>query len=285
MNFKSISELVNAELCGKTNYSTWTKTPSQTTTASTWFDLSMSPGFPVPKYWFDSTPLEAQTISQSSDKGIFHGANVAPSEKYLRKLTVQGNIVTAFPMQMIICDYLLYYPSIDDGTTDTQFLTNTITLPRYSDGLGVQMIAVTIASRTGGQDFYVNYTNSDGVSGRTSQTVRQNTVSSVGTITTSGQTINTANPFIGLDYGDKGVRSIDSVTMLGTDVGLFSLILVKPIAKTLIRGIDAPVETDYLIHKNELPIIKDDAYLNFLCLPVGNLSGTRLSGDMTIIWN
>lgn len=286
MSFKSISEMVNAELEGKTCTYTWRKVPSQATTTSIWFDLSMSPGNPIPKYWFDAPPGVAQTISLSADKGIFHGANVSPSKKFLRKTTVFASAAAGLPMSMILCDYLLYYPSIEEGTIDTQTLDNTATLPRYTDGTGVQMIAVSVASRTGGQDFYVSYTNSSGVSGRTSQTVRQNTATAIGTIVTSNtNTVGTANPFIGLQDGDIGVRSIDSVTMLGSDVGLFSLILVKPIAKTLIREITSPLETDYLIHKSDLPRIYDDAYLNFLCLPTGSLSGNVLMGDLTLIWN
>ncbi len=91
--------------------------------------------------------------------------------------------------------------------------------------------------------------------------------------------------FCGLQSGDTGVRSIESVTMLGADVGLFALVLVKPIASTLIRGIDAPVEIDYYIHKNELPIIQDDAFLNFICLPNGSLAATALIGDLKCVWS
>ena len=50
----------------------WRKVPSQVTTAGYWFDLSLSPGNPVPKYWFDATPLIAKAIYQSTDGGLFH---------------------------------------------------------------------------------------------------------------------------------------------------------------------------------------------------------------------
>lgn len=42
-----------------------------------------------------------------------------------------ANQPTALPMRMILLDYLMYYPLIDEGTTDEQFMTNTIPLPRY----------------------------------------------------------------------------------------------------------------------------------------------------------
>lgn len=286
MAFRGIKDVIDSELDGKVRQYGWRKTPSQTTTAATWFDLSMSPGNPAPKYWFDAPPAVAKAVYQSTDGGLYHGASVLPSTKYIRRVTALTSTVTALPLSFILCDYLLYYPSMDDSTTDPQTMDNTITLPRYTDGAGVQMIAVSVAGRTGGQQFNISYTNSDGVSGRTSQTVTQNASAAIGTIVTSASaTQHSGNPFIGLQAGDSGVRSVESVTMLGPDVGLFSIILVKPLATTLIRGIDAPVEKDFLIQSEQLPIIQDNAYLSMLCLPQGTLAATALIGDLKVTWD
>jgi hypothetical protein len=180
----------------------------------------------------------------------------------------------------------MYYPFIDEGSTDEQALDNTSTLPRYTDGDGVQVMAVSVAGRTGGQSFFINYTNSDGVSGRISQTVIQNSVSVNGSIVTSDRaSANARGPFIPLQEGDTGVRSIESVTMLGADVGLFSLVLVKPLAQLSLRGIDAPVEVNYFTDFGQLPRIEDDAYLNFICCPSGSLAATALHGDISVVWN
>jgi len=283
----SIQQIVDAELDGSHRKYQWRKVPSQVTTAGYWFDLALSPGNPVPKYWFDATPLIAKGIYQSTDGGLFHGANTSPKKQFLRTTTSMSSSGTGLPLPLVLCDYLLYYPSIDDSVLDPQVLDNTVTLPRYTDGKGVQVIAVTVAGRTGGQDFYFTYTNSDGVAGRTSQTVRQNTISAIGTVTTSSlSTLKmSGNPFIGLQSGDTGVRSIESVTMLGVDVGLFSLILVKPIARTQIREQTAPVEKDYLIETSDIPEIKDDAYLNWLTCPNGSINGVTLFGDIQVTYN
>lgn len=231
MGVNSVKQVIDAETDGASRRYQWRKVPSQVTTAGYWFDLSLSPGNPVPKYWFDATPLIAKSISQSTDGGIYHGQDTAPKQQFLRMTTAMSSSATGLPLPLILCDFLLYYPSVDDSLLDEQLLDNTITLPRYTDGKGVQVIAVTVAGRTGGQSFYFTYTNSDGVSGRISQTVQQNAISAIGTITTSSLStlLQSGNPFIGLQSGDTGVRSIESVTMLGVDVGLFSLILVKPI--------------------------------------------------------
>ena len=285
MAISSVKDVVNAELEGRVRQYGWRKTPSQVTTAGLWFDLSMSPGNPAPKYWFDASPGVAKTASQSADGGLFHGANVTPSEMYLRLITGYTVTSTALPLTMILCDYLLYYPSIDEGTTDPQTLTNVVTIPRYTTGAGVQILPVTVGTRTATATFYVTYTNSDGVAGRTSQTVTLNTAV-VGTVATSAKaTQASGNPFIGLQEGDSGVRSIDSVVMLSAADGLFSLVLVKPIAYTMIRGIDAPVEKDFLLSQEQLPKIYDDAYLNFVVLPQGTLAATALIGDLKVVWS
>lgn len=287
MSVNSVQQLINAETDGASRRYQWRKVPSQVTTAGYWFDLSLSPGNPVPKYWFDATPLIAKSIAQSTDGGLWHGPDTAPKQQYLRMTTAMSSSGTGLPLPLILCDYLLYYPSIDDSILDPQPLDNTVTLPRYTDGKGVQVIAVTVAGRTGGQDFYFTYTNSDGVSGRTSQIVRQNTISAIGTIATSSlSTLGmSGNPFIGLQSGDTGVRSIESVTMLGVDVGLFSLILVKPLARTQIREQTAPVEKDYLIEASDVPEIQDDAYLGWITCPNGSLNGVTLFGDLQVIYN
>ncbi|CAK0764688.1 conserved hypothetical protein [Gammaproteobacteria bacterium] len=274
------------EYNGSERYFTWRKSPTQITTTGIWFDLSMSPGNPTPKYWFDAVPLQATQIKQSTDGGLFHGSNVSPATKYIREMMAFCVTATALPMPMILCDYLLYYPTIDESVTDIQTMTNSNALPRYTDGSNVKIMAVSLAGRTGGASFTISYTNSSGVSGRTTATVLENSVSVNGSIVNSAQTSTTASsnstgPFIQLQSGDTGVRSIESVTMNGVgDVGLFSLILVRPLVQFSIRGIDAPVEIDYLKDFPTPTPIVDDAFLNFLCLPQGSLAASAIHGSL-----
>lgn len=281
----TISELNDCELQGRVRDYSWRKVTSFTTAQGLWFDMSMSPGNPPPKYWFDASPLVAKAVYQSTDGGIFHGANVSPSVKFLRRITAYSASATPLPVKINFLDYLLYYPSIDEGATDVQVLDNTVTLPRYTSGKGVMILPVTVGTRTAGAQFYVTYTNDEGVSGRVSQTVTLNT-GVVGTVAASSVNVqNGSNPFIGLQLGDSGVRSIDNIQMLSATDGLFSLILVKPLCTGLIKEVTAPVELDYYLHKSELPIIEDNAYVSFLILPNGSLSGVAIIGDMKCIWS
>lgn len=283
MAFNRIKDVVDAELGGQSTFFTWRKTPTQVTTAGLWFDLSMSPGNPVPQY-YAASPLTSVRMAKSTDGGLEHGGAVSPYSKRLRKVMVL-TLGTGTPMPMILLDYLMFYPFIEDGSTDPQVLTNSTTLSRYTDGEGVQMMAVTVGARTGGQTFSVSYTNSDGVAGRTTPNILQNTSAATGSITSSATSgANTYGPFLPLQSGDTGVRSIESITMNGPDVGLMSLVLVKPLAQLSISGIDAPVEIDYLRDFAQMPEIEDDAYLNFICCPRGSLSGTPIHGYINTIW-
>lgn len=284
--FANYRELALADQTGQGRRSEWVKNVSQVTTAGLWFDLTGSAGNPKAKQWFDAAPLTAQQVKQSTDGGIYHGANVTPAAKYLRSLRLGCNTATGLPLVLTLCDYLLYYPSIDDGEPAAQVMDNTVTLPRYADGEGVEMMAVTISARTGGRSFSVSYTNSDGVSGRTTPNVIQNAVAAPGTITTSSTaTSSGGHPFIPLQGADRGVRSVDSVTMNGPDTGFFAIVLVRPLCTSVIRGIDSPYEKDLLVYSGELPRIYDDAYLSALVQPSGSLSGLAIRGNIQTVWN
>jgi hypothetical protein len=93
-----------------------------------------------------------------------------------------------------------------------------------------------------------------------------------------------ASPFIPLQRGDRGVRSIQSVIWQTPDVGLVALVLCKPLEMTLLREITAPVERNCLADFNKMPEIQDDAYLNLLCCPSGSIASAQFHGYLKTIW-
>lgn len=285
MTIYGFKEIADAERDGFTFLSGWRKQPTQTTAAGIWFDLSMSPGNPVPNYYIGPSGVFTP-LRQSTDGGIPHGGAVAPKRKFLRTLEVQCATATAAPMQMRVLDYLGFYPFIDESVTDEQFLTNATSVPRYPDGRGVQIMPVVVAGHIGGGTFFVRYTNQDGVSGRQTPQHIMGTQIVNGTIITSGGAVtNSRAPFMALQEGDSGVRTIDSVVFEGTgDIGLISLVLVKQLGETYIRETTAPHERDFSMDMGSMPIIEDDAYLNFICLPVGTLSGAPIMGYIRTLW-
>ena len=280
----NVAEILTAYRAGKYLIRSWRKVPSQTTGSGIWFDLSMSPGNPPPQY-YAAAPLAATVLARSTDGGLDHGPNVSTATKYLRKFMAMTQTTTAVPLPIYILDYLLYYSFItmDAGLQD---LTNVATIPRYTTGAGVQVMAVEVAAQVGGSQFRFTYTNSAGVAGRVSDTVTCNTQVVNGTIITSAPTtLGCAGPFVPLQSGDTGVRSIQQVEFLTGDVGLISLVLVKPLASASIFDITAPVEVDYLIDQSQMPIIKDDAFLNMIVHPSGTLAAAPIQGLIETMWS
>lgn len=280
-----MAELVAAQEGGQVQYSTWRKTPTQVTTAGVWFDLSMSPGNPVPNY-YAAAPNVAVRLAQSTDGGVFHGAAPPGQKKYIKGLTAMS--ASAAPLAMILCDYLMFYPFVDMSITDPQPMDNTLGLTRYTDGRGVEIMPVIVAgpSGVGSPQFIVEYTNQAGVSGRVTQTVATGTQTVNGTIATTAQAIaRTAGPFLPLQGSDTGVRKIDAVTFLTPDVGLIAFVLAVPLLNHQIRETTAPAERAMPVDFTPMPEVQPDAYLNFICLPNGSLSGAPIHGDATFIWS
>lgn len=279
-----VSDITQAYASGQSLYRSWNKAPTQTTASGIWFDLSMSPGNPAAQYYF-ATPLTATALARSTDGGLDHGPNVSPNKKYLHKLLVHTVLATAVPLTLELMDYLMFYPGIamDVGT---QTLTTNITLPRYPTGAGVMMMAIEQNPYVGSAQFRVTYTNQDGVAGRVTPTFTCNTQTVAGTVATSAATrAGACGRFLSLASGDSGVRSIDSVEFLSSDVGLLALVLVKPLATFQIAEVTAPCEYDLLRDFSILPTIEDDAYLNFIALPVGTLASAQILGSLTTIWS
>lgn len=286
--FRNAREMAIAQDAGRYLYRSWRKVPTQATGSGVWFDLSMSPGNPVPNYYI-GTPGAFTPLSRSANGGIDHGPDCAAFgyKKFLRKLMGLTVTATAAPLTMQLMDYIGFYGFIDESVTDEQPLDNTLAPTRYQDGRGVMLMPIVVAGQTGGQTFTVNYTNSDGVSGRITPPVKMGTQALNGTVLHSLSAGDQyGGPFLPLQGNDSGVRSVQSVTIGGVgDVGLFSLVMVKPLATLALRGIDAPTEVDYLTDcGTSLPNIIDDAYLNFVVLPVGTLAAAQILGTIETTW-
>lgn len=287
--FANARQLADAQDAGKYLYASFRKQATQITSVGVWFDLSMSPGNPAPNYYIGS-PGVFVPLKQSTDGGLRHGGDVAPAKKFLRKLMVQTATAAMLPATFKLLDYIGFYGFIDESVLEEQILDNTTPLPRHVDGAGVQLMPVVVAGHTGGQPFTVSYTNQDGVAGRVTSSVTMSTTQIVnGTILHSqqaGAAYANNGPFLPLQTGDTGVRSVQSVTIGGTgDVGLFALVLVKPLAGFGVFEITAASETDYLLDTATLPEIADDAYLNFIAMPSGTMAGAPIIGIIETTWS
>lgn len=283
--FRNARDMADAQDAGRYTYASFRKVPTQTTGAGVWFDLSMSPGNPAPNYFIGS-PNVFVPMAQSTDGGLRHGGNVG-TKKHLRKLMALSTVTT--PISGRLLDYLGFYGFVDESVTDEQFMDNTVGLTRYANGKGVMLMPVVVAGHTGGQPFTVKYVNQDGVSDRITQTAVMGTQVTNGTILHSQQAgtayVNNG-PFLTLQAGDTGVRSVQSVTIGGVgDVGLFALVLVKPLATFSLFGNGSATEVDYLVDTPTIPEIQNDAYLNLIVMPNGQIAGSTLLGTIETTWS
>jgi hypothetical protein len=279
-----LAQLGQVYLDGQSHFKSFSKAPTQTTASGIWFDLSMSAGNPVAQYYIGAA-YAATALARSADHGLNHGPDApAGFSKYLSKLDIATATLAASVNTFELLDYLLFYPFIamDAGVAE---MVNVTTLPRYTDGRGVQIMAVETNSYVGSATFQVTYTNQDGVPGRVTPVLTCNTQISTGTVATSATaTVGCCGRFLTLQAGDYGVRSIESIEFFTPDVGLLTLVLVKPLAYCNIFENTAANFFDLLRDFKLLPQIESDAYLNFICLPTGTLAGAQLQGNITTIW-
>lgn len=271
--------ILSAYQSGRRLFRSFSKAPAQTTALGIWFDLSMSPGNPVAQYYF-ATPQTAIALARSTDGGLDHGESKPGYNKYLHRVDLQTvNAIT--PLAVEVLDYLMYYPGIpmDPGS---YAMVNNISLPRYTYG---QIMLIEQNPYVGGATFTIDYINQDGNSA-TTPVQKCNTQVVAGTIATSATaTVQCQGRYVTLAANDYGVRRITGLTIINGDVGLLCAVIVRPLTSLYIYEATQPSQYDLWNDQSELPIIKDDAYLNLICMPSASLAGASIIGNITTFWS
>lgn len=224
-------------------------------------------------------------------------------DKYVSKEMIASISNNATNTVMFLCDYLMYYGAFDLGSTAYQPTTSPVPLPRHTSGYGVKMALVVTADMTANPNCYVQvtYTNSVGVSGRLTppMPIAPASVTNQSAVPCGTGTPGSISdgPFMQLQQGDVGVRSIQGVqTFKLSQYGTLSsgspgggravIVLVYPLLRTHIRGGNVtPTEVDTLLDNPVLPLVYDNAYLNWFFFAGGGFgpNGT-LFGSLEFIW-
>lgn len=276
MGFSSVKSYVDAMESGQIQISNYRKvSASAVVLANSWYDLSVLGTTPRPNF-YASSPLESKRLNPNF--GIYHGQY--SGSKQLSEIYLGPPPANTTHTHML-CDYLLYYPFIDGDSTAEQTLTQVDVLDRYEDGIGVMAILVSQGTYVGGQQYFITYTNDQGVSGRISQTMTANTVGITGAILSESL----SSPFIRLCTGDTGIRSIESITFLSSIGGIHALVLVRPLAWIAHDSNGIGAEKVFPLMTGSLPEIKSTAYVNFLTFsPVNWTAAVPLTGSLTFTW-
>jgi hypothetical protein len=278
----NVSTYVAAATGGQISSATIRKIPSQASTASWWVDLSMAAGIPTPNF-YASEPLVSATLNPM--RGINHGDNKSPAAKYIHSLELMTPSAALVGTYFLL-DYLLYYPFVDLDSLEEQAFDNVIPLPRYSDGAGVQAMFVCAAPTTGGGSFTFNYVNQDGVA-RTSPVISYTSAAAnISNVVTSQPGVNAGiGPFLPLQGGDTGIRSITGLTNLTGSGGLGVLVLVKPLMAHKVWEVNTAHEVELIRDLPILPRVYDGAYLNLVVQCASTVAASTLVGRLTTVWS
>ena len=204
-----------------------------TAASSAFGDWCNGTGVPNFDARINGEPQSLYPVISGGKEQLYHGPSMAPYRRYLHGVESAAfgslNVAASF----MVYDLLAYYPFID-GDGGLQTMDNTLSLPRYADGAGVQMalLNTVIPNTSGSSSVVVNFDNQDGVSvntpvfsminAGTSNGYNQQGINNYASITSLA-------PFVLLPSGSTGVRRVNSINIPQATGGAYALCLIKPL--------------------------------------------------------
>jgi hypothetical protein len=192
--------------------------------------------------------------------------------KHLLTMSAQTAGSSTVPITLLLVDMLGCYARIDGNVGTAITLANTLTLPRYTSGTGVMAYNVVAPATTGlnAHNCLMTYTNQSNVNTRNLPQTVAATVSAVNShIYHSGTAANNIGPFLPLQAGDTGIRSVQTwqqTAANGTASTFTNLVLAKPIMELQVTTQFLLSERDMLNQFPSLPLIQEAAATKNACL-------------------
>lgn len=273
--FTSLDDFINqATTNGKFWRTDWNKLTFGTTahTAGMWYLLSQTGGNPAASSILGTgtnLAFQALTDATATAAGIQHGGDVGGFKQIINASAFSAS-ATTMPAIFMLVDLLGFYPITTVTTTGAQTLNNTVTLPRYTDGAGVQAIVVpSTVMGAATPTITLGYTNSAGTASRATPSAPAlplgNTAAAVSSVVYSGTGSGKYGPFMPLANGDAGIRSVQSINLSASYVsGVLNLLLVKPLLTLPMTTIGVAAERDLLNQVPSLPKVYDGACLAWM---------------------
>lgn len=295
--FSSQDNMINAvSTLGQTYRSDWQKSTFATTahTAGSWYSLFRGGGNPGADTILGTgtnLAFQALTDTTANATGIPHGGNVngGVGYKVLLNAAAQTAAATTAPCVLMLVDLLGFYPITSVTTITAQTLNNTVTLPRYANGAGVQaFLTPSTVMGAATPNLSINYTNSAATAGRVTPATLPigNTAAPVTQIVYSGTGAGKYGPFMPLQAGDAGIRSVQSVTISASYVsGVLNLVLCKPLLTLPITTLGVTAERDLVNQIASMPKVYDGACLAWLMLAgAATPVASPISGHLELGW-
>ena len=279
---------------GKFYRQDWQKSTFATTaqTAGLWYSLQRGGGNPAADTVLGTgTNLAFQALTDATvgGGGIPHGGDVG-GFKHLLNAAAQTAAATTAPCVLMLVDLLGFYPITTVTTTGAQTLNNTVTLPRYTTGAGVQaFLTPSTVMGAATPNLSIGYTNSAGVAGKATPATLPigNSAAAVTSIVYSGTGAGKFGPFMPLAAGDAGIRSVQSVTLSASYVsGVLNLVLAKPLLTLPITTLGVTAERDLVNQFMSMPKIYDGACLAWIMLAgAATPVAAPISGHLEFGWS
>lgn len=273
--FTSLDDFINqATTNGKFWRTDWNKLTFGTTahTAGMWYLLSQTGGNPAASSILGTgtnLAFQALTDATATAAGIQHGGDVGGFKQIINASAFSAS-ATTMPAIFMLVDLLGFYPITTVTTTGAQTLNNTVTLPRYTGGAGVQAIVVpSTVMGAATPTITLGYTNSVGTASRATPSTPAlplgNTAAAVSSVVYSGTGSGKYGPFMPQANGDAGIRSVQSISLSASYVsGVLNLLLVKPLLTMPMTTIGVAAERDLLNQVPSLPKVYDGACLAWM---------------------
>ena len=295
--FSSQDSMINAitEL-GQSYRSDWQKSTFATTahTAGLWYSLFRGGGNPGADTILGTgtnLAFQALTDTTANATGIRHGGDVGGGTGYkvLLNAAAQTAAATTAPCVLMLVDLLGFYPITTVTTTGAQVLNNTVTLPRYTTGAGVQaFITPSTVMGAGTPNISLGYTNSAAVGSRATPATLPigNTAAAVTSIVYSGTGSGKYGPFMPLQAGDAGIRSVQTINLSATYTsGVLNLVLCKPLITMPITTLGVTAERDLVNQIASMPKVYDGACLAWIMLAgAATPVASPISGHLEFGW-
>lgn len=296
--FSSQDDLINqVSTNGKFYRTDWQKSTFATTahTAGLWYSLFRGGGNPAADTILGTgtnLAFQALTDATTNATGICHGGDVGGGTgyKHLLNAAAQTAAATTAPCVLMLVDLLGFYPITTVTTTGAQTLNNTVTLPRYTDGAGVQaFITPSTVMGAGTPNITLGYTNSASVASRATPATLPigNTTAAVTSIVYSGTGAGKYGPFVPLQAGDAGIKSVQSINLSATYTsGVLNLVLCKPLLTLPITTLGVTAERDLVNQFASMPKVYDGACLAWLMLAgAATPVASPISGHLEFGWS
>jgi len=257
MSFTSYDSIINSLASGNGQDFVYQKSSITTTTAS-WYTLWTASGNPIAGN--NPSGLTGSSCTSSTVGAIGYTNTTGSNTMNLLSFGVGGatqNIITLY-------DRLWHVGGINLNSATTQTIIGSTAPSRYTGGVGNSFfVEITTAAGSTARNMNISYTNQSGTPGQTA------------TVSIPASAVANTIFYGTLAAGDTGVQSIQSVTMSSTmGSGVANLVLYNQSMFQFVPYQSGTyTERDLVLQLANLPIIQNNACLNFLLFASTTTSG------------